>query len=469
MHLSTRFGYGLGQVSDGVKAAAFNTFLFFYFNQVLGLSGSLAGMAALLALVVDAVTDPMIGQISDNFRSRWGRRHPFMLAGALPFGLALVLLFTPPAGLGELGLFSWMLGWAIVVRMLLTLFYVPHLSLGAELVKDYHERTSLIGMRVFFSVMGSLLVSVIGFVVFFPVTEEYANGMLNPEGYTSFAVFCGVLGSVTMLISIFATRKTIPTLTQAQTDGPKSHPVLALVTVVSTLKEKNFRILFSTVLLFMIMAGVTQTLLVYTATYVFGFDPKHLGLLASSTIIGIFAAPWIAKTLSRRFDKKKALSINVLIACVVGFSGQFLFLAGLFDPLSVEEKLTVVFLANGISQGFFIAYVIIIDSMLTDIIDEHELKTGRREEGLYFAARALAQKASYGLGAFVAGVALDIIHFPTGASPETVPSDAILKLSILAGPVSMLAFMMTIVVARSYALNQAKHTEILAKIEAARA
>jgi len=89
MRVSAKIGYGIGQLSDGAKQAAFNTFLFFYYNQVLGLSGSLAGTAALLALVADAITDPMIGQISDRFRSRWGRRHPFMLAGALPFGMAM--------------------------------------------------------------------------------------------------------------------------------------------------------------------------------------------------------------------------------------------------------------------------------------------------------------------------------------------------------------------------------------------
>ena len=95
MNLLTKLSYGIGQLSDGVKQAAFGTFLFFYYNQVLGLSGSLAGAAALLALLVDAITDPMVGQLSDRFRSRWGRRHPFMLAGALPFGLAMVALFSP--------------------------------------------------------------------------------------------------------------------------------------------------------------------------------------------------------------------------------------------------------------------------------------------------------------------------------------------------------------------------------------
>ena len=285
MQLATKMGYGVGQLSDGVKTAAFTTFLFFYYNQVLGLSGSLAGMAALLALVVDAITDPMIGQYSDQFRSRWGRRHPFMLAGAIPFGLALILLFSPPEYLGEMGLFGWMLGWAVAVRMLLTLFYVPHLSLGAELVKDYHARTSLIAWRVFFSVIGGLVTSVIGFVIFFPATPEFPNGMLNPDAYPNFAIFAGCLGTAAMLISIYSTRKTIPQLLQSPPVHNTRHPVFAVLTVFATLKQRNFRILFCTVLLFMIMAGTTQTLLVYSFTYMFGFDPKHLGLMAKALFL----------------------------------------------------------------------------------------------------------------------------------------------------------------------------------------
>jgi hypothetical protein len=110
MKTMLKLGYGAGQTSSGVKNATFTIFLFFYFNQVLGLSGGLAGMASLLALIVDAITDPMVGQLSDRYKSLWGRRHPFMLIGTLPFGIAIYLLFAPPAGLDESGLFAWMLG-----------------------------------------------------------------------------------------------------------------------------------------------------------------------------------------------------------------------------------------------------------------------------------------------------------------------------------------------------------------------
>ena len=113
-----------------------------------------------------------------------------------------------------MGLFYWMLGGAISVRLMLTLFFVPHLSLGAELVTDYHQRTSLIGYRVFFTYAGILVTTVTGFALFFPASEAYSNGMLNRASYPNFGLFCGVLGTAGMLLSVFGTRSAIPNLSK---------------------------------------------------------------------------------------------------------------------------------------------------------------------------------------------------------------------------------------------------------------
>jgi Na+/melibiose symporter-like transporter len=461
----TKLSYGVGQLSDGVKQSAFSTFLFFYYNQVLGLSGSLAGMAALLALMVDAITDPMVGQYSDRFNSRWGRRHPFMLAGAIPFGIAIVALFSPPDGLSQMQLFAWMLGGAVAVRLMLTLFFVPHLSLGAELAPDYHGRTSLIGYRVFFTYAGILVISVVGFAVFFPPTEQFSNGMLNKASYPNFAMFCAVTGSLAMLLCVVGTRSAIPHLSKpATTHAGERTALLAFVDVFRTLKLPSFRILFISVLIFNTLAGVVQTLLVYVATYVFDFQPEQLAGLASSVVVGIIFASVVAQYLSRRFDKKVALAMCVITGGVFAFSPQVLYFTGLLDTMSTAAKFTYVFTVNGISQVFFIAYIILLDSMLTDVIDEHELHSGKREEGLFFAARSFATKASYGLGSFFAGIGLDIIQFPQGASPETVPDSAVLSLAIMSGPVMFILFAATVVVSSRYPLTAKRHREIIAGI-----
>ena len=466
MKLITKLSYGVGQLSDGVKQASFSTFLFFYYNQVLGLSGSLAGMAALLALLVDAVTDPMVGQLSDRFHSRWGRRHPFMLAGAIPFGLAIVALFSPPAGLTEVGLFGWMLGGAIAVRLMLTLFFVPHLSLGAELVTDYYERTSLIGYRVFFTYAGILLTSVIGFAVFFPPTEAYSNGMLNRASYPNFGIFCAVMGTSAMLLSVFGTRSAIPNLRKTSAAVNQGSALWAIIDVFKTLKQHSFRILFISVLVFNTLAGVIATLLVYVATYVFEFKPEHLAGLAGSVVVGIIFASWVAQALSRRFDKKNALALCIVTGGAFAFSPQFLYFSGLLESMDITAKFAFIFSVNGISQIFFIAYIILLDSMLSDVIDEHELNSGRREEGLFFAARSFATKASYGLGSFFAGVGLDIIHFPRAATPENVPSEAVLSLAVLSGPVLFVLFTATVVISSRYPLTAARHKEIMSGIQA---
>ena len=465
MKLSIKLGYGVGQLASGVKNATFSIFLFFYYNQVLGVPGSLAGAASLLALLVDAVTDPMVGQLSDRFKSKWGRRHPFMLIGALPFGIALYFLFAPPAGLDPYGLFGWLLAFAIIVRVLLTFFFVPHLSLGAEIVRDYHERTSLISYRTFFQMGGGLFVTMAGLIVFFPPSEAYANGMLNAASYPAFAVFAGTLGSIAMLWSIIATRSTISTLSDPIPDPTAGHPILGFITVFKTLRQFAFRSLFLSMLVFTTIVGLSQTLIIYSGTYLFGFSPEQLAIAAASPIVGVLFAPTVVKVISRRLDKKKTMMNCLFWGAAFGFFPQIAFLLGILEPMTVANRVAFVFLVNGMSQVFFIGLYIIMDSMLSDTIDQHELDTGRREEGLYFSASSFAQKASFGLGSLFAGIALDVIKFPKGALPDAVPLDVLTKFAIFAGPISMVLLMTSIFIIRSYPIDSAEHARISAGIK----
>ena len=461
MKIEKKIGYGIGQLSDGIKNVSFTVFLFFFYNQVLGLSGFLTGAAAMLALIVDAVTDPMIGQLSDRYQSRLGRRHPFMIIGALSFGFAISMLFSPPQDLSTNNLFLWLLGWAILTRLFLTFFFVPHLALGAEIVSGYHEKTALISYRAFFSYTGQLLILIIGFIFFFPPPE----GMQDISSYAPFGIFAGILASIAMLISIFSTYSFIPTLPKPVVDPEAKHPILGFITVFQTLKNYSFRILFLATLLFMVLAGITQTLLIYVGTYLFNFTAEDMGIISISLIIGIIFAPSLARQISLKVDKKNTLAICVIAGSLIAFSPQLLYLSGIIQILEINMRVILVFLTNGISQAFFIAYIIMVDSMLTDTIDEHELNTGRREEGLYFSARSLATKASYGLGSFVAGIALDIIKFPRGMDVIDINTESLISLSVLAGPISMILFMLTVVITNKYSLNQKKHDGILLQIK----
>src|SRR3954469_14627545 len=128
----TKFLYALGAVAFGVKDNGFGVFLLLYYNQVLGLPAGLAGTALLIALFVDAFIDPVVGHLSDNLHSRWGRRHPFMYAAAVPVAVIYALLWTPPH-LGQTALFFYLLFGTILVRSLITCYEIPSAALAAEL------------------------------------------------------------------------------------------------------------------------------------------------------------------------------------------------------------------------------------------------------------------------------------------------------------------------------------------------
>lgn len=182
-------------------------------------------------------------------------------------------------------------------------------------------------------------------------------------------------------------------------------------------------------------------------------------------LVGIVFASLVAQSLSRRLDKRNALAICVVVGGIFAFSPQVLYFSGVLGAMSFTAKFAFIFSVNGISQVFFIAYIILLDSMLSDVIDEHELHSSKREEGLFFAARSFATKASYGLGSFFAGIGLDIIHFPQSASPETVPADAVLNLAILSGPIMFVLFSATVLVSSRYPLTAARHRDIMHAIE----
>jgi GPH family glycoside/pentoside/hexuronide:cation symporter len=289
---------------------------------------------------------------------------------------------------------------------------------------------------------------------------------LNKSSYPNFGVFCAIMGTSAMLLCVFGTRSFIPNLRKPSPHDGEGRVWLAFIDVFRTLKLHSFRVLFISVLIFNTLVGVVQTLLVYVATYVFDFQPQHLAGLASSIVLGIVFASVTAQYLSRRFDKKFALALCVITGGAFAFSPQVLYFTGLLESMSDTTKFTFIFSVNGVSQIFFIAYIILLDSMLSDVIDEHELNTGKREEGLFFAARSFATKASYGLGSFFAGIGLDIIHFPQGASPDTVPAEAVLSLAIMSGPLMLVLFAATVIVSSRYPLTAKKHGVIMAAIVA---
>ena len=179
--------HGAGRAGQSVQGFALG-FLFLYYNQVVGLSGALTGLALAVASVVDAVSDPTVGSWSDGFKSRLGRRHPFMFASILPVAGLFVLLFMPPDGLSQMGLFLWFTVTFSLMRTALTLFNLPYLALGAEVTQDYLDRTRIAAWRSMIGQGSALVVAAIAWNFVFRSTPDNPTPQLDAEPYLPFAI-----------------------------------------------------------------------------------------------------------------------------------------------------------------------------------------------------------------------------------------------------------------------------------------
>jgi GPH family glycoside/pentoside/hexuronide:cation symporter len=460
----TKFAYGLGQVGEQVKNQGFNAFLFFYFVQVLGLSGTLAGTAILVALIFDAVTDPVAGSVSDNWKSARGRRHPFMYASALPLGVFFFILFLPPESLGQTGLFLWLTGFAVLVRAAMTLYHVPHLAMGAELSNDYHERTSIVAWRTMLAVVGGAATSIIAYRLFFPETPEFENGMMNAAGYPRYALFAALIMVVTIWYSAWGTRHEIPNLPPAP-ENPEPFSVRRILDEFGAAWQNiSFRSLFIGFTLYGIFFGILATLGTHVNVFFWGFDTVDLQLLIVPSLFGFILGSAIVGKLHARFDKLPTLVFGCVSSAIVGNSAIVLRLLGYFPENDSPLLLPIIFGLLIVNLTIAATSFVSAGSMMDDVAEQHVLASGRAQQGVFFSATAFSGKLASGFGHFVAGVGLDLIAFPLQAEPSEVGADFIRNLGLLnlsAGAVTLIA----IWVFRYYRIDQTVQLETRRALE----
>lgn len=464
----TKAVYGLGQLGEGMKNTSFELFVFFYYNQVLGLSGTLTGLATFIALLCDAVADPMTGSFSDSLRHRWGRRHPLIYVAAVPLGVLFAQLFRPPAGLGQVGLFLWLTTFAVLARGAMTVYHVPHLALGAELSQDYRERTSIVAFRTLFAVAGSTVASVVGLGYFFRATSAFPNGQLDPAGYPPYAVFCAVVMTASILVSALGTHTRIPWLPAAS-----AQPVAFSVRRVAgemrgALGNASFRALFVGLVIFFVMRGVQITLGLHMGTYFWELTTRQILDLNVGLLVGIVVGVPVWTQVAKRIDKRPTFLIGIAWFSLFAMLPPLLKMLGWFPAAGTAPYMTVLWWMSFFAAFGAAAALIAAGSMMADVTDEHELTTGQRQEGIFFGAVAFAGKSASGLGHQIAGVGIDIIGFPTHAVPGTVPSEKLVALGMLYGPgIAVLAVLALGVLAR-YHLDRARHDAIVAALAARR-
>jgi len=457
----------------------FNTFIVIYYNQAIGLSNSFIGTAIMLATIGDAISDPMVGMISDRWRSRLGRRHPFLFAAPIPLAVSLYAIFSPPDFLtggvagepNQLWLFAWLAVWTICGRLFVTLYTIPHHALGAELAKNPNERSRLFSSNAIIGYVSGALFSFTVWGFFLSGESMLADGSVIPKhldasAYPPVVITACAIILVMINLSALGTVDRVPYLSSVAKSDARRSLLSFYREMIAVFANPNYTFLMIGFFLLMISVGLSDTLSVFIATYFWEFKPEQIKWFGLMGVPAIIVGATLSPGLMRKFDRKPVLIGGLLGLLIIGPVPLVLRLFDLMPANGSEHLLPIVIASAMVSVMCAAAGAVAMMSILGDIADENELLIGLRQEGLIYSARAFFAKASNSAGHFFGGIFLDVyIVFPFDAVPGEVDADVIWRLGLFAGPIMCIAGFCALPFYARYRLTRAKHLEILKKLE----
>jgi len=460
----TKLFYGFGSVAYGIKDNGFSYFLLIFFSQALGVDAPLVGLALLIALAVDAVSDPIIGYLSDNTHSRWGRRHPWMYGAAIPIAISYFLIWNPHEGLTGNALFPWIVCFSILIRLLITCYEIPNTALVSELTDDYDQRTSLFSYRYFFGWAGGTFIATFALAVLLVPTETIKSGLINIDGYRLYGMFASALILLSILVTSIGTHSWIPVL---KPPPPKQKLRLsrAFKDIFETLANRSFVALFVTTIFAATATGLGAGLYFYLMGYFWGFSTAQISFISFSVIFSALLALVLAPIISNKFGKKRGAIFTAMIAFTAAPMPYLLRFLGVMpengDPILYPIMAGVVVL----DTALIIVVQILAASMVADLAEDAQLRTNRRSEGVLFSAVTFSRKAMQGLGLMTASIVLTIAQFPTEAAPTDVPLDAVARLGGIYAPLIFTIWMLSVISLTFYKINRTVHEQNIETIK----
>jgi glycoside/pentoside/hexuronide:cation symporter, GPH family len=450
-----KLAYGAGDLGPAMTANLLTFYQLAFFIKVAGIPAGLAGSVLMIGKIWDAVNDPIVGVLSDRTQSRkWGRRYPWILGGAIPFGLTFLLQWVKP-DLDGMGLFWFYVVMGILFNTAYTAVNLPYTALTPEMTDDYHERTSLNSFRFTFSIGGSLLS-----VILMILVSLQLPGAAN-------------LGSQLMIASSIVSVLSVASLiwcvlgTKART---LSHPSREIVNEEESLPiVQQFKLAFAN-RPFLYVIGIylcSWLALQIMATVIQFFVLDYMRLspeVANFLVLAVQGTAMIALSFwswfSSRYGKK--------IAYIAGMGIWLVAQVGLFllQPGQVNLMYFIGAMAGfGVSTAYLIPW-----SMLPDVIDLDELNTGKRREGFFYAFMVLLQKVGLAAGLFAVGQALEragyIANQVGNSTIQNIkqPQTAIEAIRWSIGPLPTIFLILGVILAYFYPITQVYHEEILLKL-----
>ncbi|AEF84811.1 sugar transporter [Treponema primitia ZAS-2] len=436
LSVKQKLGFGIFDLGGNMFFTLMGFWTLNFLTDTVGLAAALAGAAFMAGKVWDAVTDPLMGYISDRTLSRWGRRRPYLLFGALPMALALWFFFTKPGFTGTGSLVIWATLALALLNTAATVINIPYSSLTPELTDDYHERTSLNGYRFGCAIFGTIL----GAAAVQPLVSRFPPAA---RGFSMMGLILGAVMLFTTLLTFFGTRERPHTKADLPTEG-----VFATYKIVFT--NKPFVLLLLAYGFHIMALTFLQSILVYYTRYVYNREDLTTLAMIILLLTAMVFIP-ISVLVSKRIGKKRTYQICFVIiasACLIIFALGHILGPNFFLGFMVYA---------GIGVGF--SYVAPF-AMVPDAIDFEAARSGERKEGAYYGMWTFVSKLGTALSAFLSGIILSLGGYIAGVDQG---AGAIMAIRFLIGPIPAIIFIGALVVMQFYSLDEKAYQEIQAK------
>ncbi len=461
-----KVAYGIGDVANGIAVSSVAFWFLIYLTDVAGLPGTLAGSALMIGRAWDALVDPFVGWLSDRTNTRWGKRRPFLLFGALTYGLAFASIWMVPSFESETSRFLYVLVSFVIFNSSLALVFIPYTSLTASMTDDYNERVSLTGYRMTCSQIAFLIggsippLLVAAFATSSGAGAMYfeALGLQNlfgtwaatpRQGYLLLGVTFGMVIIASTLAAFFGTRERIAP--EGSHDGHEANPFKYLTGLVSVCKDN---LAFRCSVMIKLLSTCATTLIgvniPYYLTYVLRMPEQKTVVLGVLFISAILTTPlWVLA--ARRFGKAETFRFAM---------GGYVLVLLCILPLPSEPTNLIYPIA--ILAGIFHSAALLLPwSILPDVVEFDELQHGTRREGLLFGGSAFAYKFASALALFIVGVLLDLFgYIPNQAQTPTAVLGIKLTIALAPG----LLFLASIWSSMSYPLSPERYREVLEEL-----
>jgi GPH family glycoside/pentoside/hexuronide:cation symporter len=437
----TKLGFGVCDLGGNLFFTALGFYAMVYMTDTVGIPAAIAGAIAMIGKLCDAAWDPFLGYLSDNTRTRWGRRRPYIFLGSIPLFLAMWFFFTNPH-IKSVGLLTaWGAFAFIALNMIYSVVNIPYSSLTPELTKDYNERTSLNGYRFVFAGVGTLL----GGVAVQPILVAFGGGHGGDKslGFSMAGLVIGLIMLITAMITALSVREPDHAAT------PR-HEGSIFKTYLTVFRNRPYVIVLVTYAIHLMGLAFLQSVMTYYFRYIYNREDLVMFAMATLLVVAIICIP-ISVAVSKRIGKKRTYQIFFLIlgsTCLILF-----FLGHLLGPFFFLA--VMVYAGIGVGFGYVAPY-----AMVPDAIEIDAVRTGKRNEGAFYGMWLLTSKVGQAVAFALFGFVLSLGHFVPNA--DQAPT-AKLAIRLLVGPLPAVLLFAAMVLIQFYPITEKYYADAMAK------